>query len=104
MIFKNLEPLKLGGSNEKNLCYNKKMVRFGSPYTLGKKMTTQSEKQRNQVKSRFYYLFWGIATVSVVAGQLYVGSGYRMFGRSLNRILDTIQLEVGQTYNNERFY
>jgi hypothetical protein len=90
--------------NEKNLCYNKKMVRFGSPYTLGKKMTTQSEKQRNQVKSRFYYLFWGIATVSVVAGQLYVGSGYRMFGRSLNRILDTIQLEVGQSYNNERFY
>ena len=62
------------------------------------------EKVRAQVKSRFYYLFWGIATVSVVAGQLYVGSGYRMFGRSLNRILDTIQLEVGQSYNNERFY
>ena len=62
------------------------------------------EKVRNQVKSRFYYLFWGIATFSVVAGQLYVGSGYRMFGRSLNRILDTIEVEVGQTYNNERFY
>ena len=62
------------------------------------------EKVRNQVKSRFYYLFWGIATFSVVAGQVYVGSGYRMFARSLNRILDTIQLEVGQTYNNERFY
>ena len=62
------------------------------------------EKVRNQVKSRFYYLFWGIATFSVVAGQMYVGSGYRMFARSLNRILDTIQLEVGQTYNNERFY
>ncbi len=79
------------------------MVRFGSPYTLGKKMITK-EKVRAQVKSRFYYLFWGIATVSVVAGQLYVGSGYRMFGRSLNRILDTIEVEVGQTYNNERFY
>ena len=62
------------------------------------------EKVRNQVKSRFYYIFWGVATFSVVAGQLYVGSGYRMFGRSLNRILDTIQLEVGTTYNNERFY
>ena len=62
------------------------------------------EKVRNQVKSRFYYLFWGIATFSVVAGQVYVGSGYRMFARSLKRILDTIQLEVGQTYNNERFY
>ena len=62
------------------------------------------EKFRNKVKSRFYYLFWGIATFSVVAGQVYVGSGYRMFARSLNRILDTVQLEVGQTYNNERFY
>jgi len=67
-------------------------------------MTTQTEKRRHQVKSRFYYIFWGIATFSVVAGQLYVGSGYRMFGSSLNRILDTIQVEVGQTYNNERFY
>ena len=62
------------------------------------------EKVRNQVKSRFYYIFWGIATFSVVAGQLYVGSGYRMFARSLNRILDTVQVEVGQSYNNERFY
>ena len=62
------------------------------------------EKVRNQVKSRFYYIFWGIATFSVVAGQVYVGSGYRMFARSLNRILDTIQVEVGTTYNNERFY
>ena len=62
------------------------------------------EKQRNQVKSKFYYIFWGTATASVVLGHLYVGSGYRMFARSLNRILDTIQVEVGQTYNNERFY
>jgi len=62
------------------------------------------EKQRNQVKSRFYYLFWGIATFSVVAGQLYVGSGYRMFASSLNRIFDTIEVEVGNSYNKERFY
>ena len=62
------------------------------------------EKQRNQVKSRFYYLFWGIATVSVVLGQLYVGSGYRMFARSLNRIFDTVEVEVGRDYNGERYY
>ena len=31
----------------------------------------------HQAKSYWYYLFWGIATVSVVAGQVYVGSGYR---------------------------
>ena len=62
------------------------------------------EKVRNQVKSRFYYLFWGIATFSVVAGQLYVGSGYRMFARSLNRIFDTIEVQVGEDYYRERYY
>ena len=56
------------------------------------------EKQRNQVKSKFYYIFWGIATFSVVAGQVYVGSGYRAFANSLNRIFDTIEFEVGRSY------
>ena len=60
------------------------------------------EKVRNQVKSRFYYLFWGIATFSVVAGQVYVGSGYRVFANSLNRIFDTIEMQVYDDY--ERFY
>tara|TARA_E500000305_G_scaffold23253_1_gene17535 strand:+ start:2540 stop:2776 length:237 start_codon:yes stop_codon:yes gene_type:complete len=59
-------------------------------------------KVRAQVKSRFYYLFWGIATASVVLGQLYVGSGYRGFARSLNRIFDTVEVEVGREYN--RYY
>mgnify|MGYP001223615326 FL=1 len=62
------------------------------------------EKQRNQVKSKFYYIFWGVATASVVLGQLYVGSGYRIFAGSLNRIFDTIEIEVGRDYNGERFY
>ena len=62
------------------------------------------EKQRNQVKSRFYYIFWGVATVSVVLGQLYVGSGYRIFANSLLRIFDAIEVEVGREFNNERFY
>ena len=62
------------------------------------------DKVRNQVKSRFYYLFWGIATVSVVLGQLYVGSGYRIFAQSLLRIFDAVEVEVGSEYKNERFY
>ena len=60
------------------------------------------EKQRNQVKSKFYYIFWGVATVSVVLGQVYVGSGYRVFANSLLRIFDAIEVEVGKDY--ERFY
>ena len=57
-------------------------------------------KQRNQVKSRFYYIFWGAATVSVVLGQVYVGAGYRSFANSLNRLFNTIEVEVQQP----RFY
>jgi hypothetical protein len=71
---------------------------------IGGLVMISKEKVRNQVKSRFYYLFWGIATFSVVAGQLYVGSGYRMFARSLNRIFDTVEVEVGRDYNGERYY
>ena len=62
------------------------------------------EKQKAQVKSKFYYIFWGIATASVVLGQLYVGSGYRIFARSLGRIFDAIDVEIGRDYNKERFY
>jgi len=69
-----------------------------------KKTMITKEKQRNQVKSKFYYIFWGVATVSVVLGQLYVGSGYRIFANSLLRIFDAIEVEVGRDYNNERFY
>ena len=65
---------------------------------------TLRQKQRNQVKSKFYYIFWGVATASVVLGQLYVGSGYRMFAGALNRIFDSIEVEVGRDYNGERFY
>ena len=65
---------------------------------------SEREKLRNQVKSRFYYIFWGVATVSVVLGQLYVGSGYRIFANSLLRIFDAIEVEVGREYNDEYFY
>ncbi len=57
-------------------------------------MTKLSKKQRHQVKSRWYYIFWGAATLSVFAGQMYVGSGYRQMSRSFNRILDTVRLEL----------
>jgi len=68
-----------------------------------KKVITK-EKQRNQVKSKFYYIFWGTATASVVLGQLYVGSGYRMFAGALNRIFDTIEIEYDRDYNGKRYY
>ena len=63
-------------------------------------MTKDKKKLRAQVKSRFYYLFWGAATVSVFAGQIYVGSGYRQMSESFNRIIDAVVVEV----ERPRFY
>ena len=57
-------------------------------------MSLKSEKKRNQVKSKFYYIFWAIATVSVFTGQLYVGSGYREMSRSFNRVIDVLIIEM----------
>ena len=51
---------------------------------------TKREKQRNQVKSRVYYIFWGAATLSVFAGQYYVGSGYRKMSEAVERITNGI--------------
>ena len=43
-----------------------------------------------QVKSRFYYVFWGTATVAVVLGQLYVGTGYRVLHGSIQDLLNKV--------------
>ena len=68
-------------------------------------MIITKEKQKAQVKSKFYYIFWGLATASVFAGQMYVGSGYRQMSKSFNRIMDTIVLELeGSIQNQRRFY
>ena len=59
-------------------------------------MNKKKEKLRAQVKSRFYYVFWGAATVSVVAGQLFVGSGFRRMADSIDRVLDApIRMDIG---------
>ena len=62
------------------------------------------EKQRNQVKSKFYYVFWGVATTSVVLGQLYVGAGYRAYAGALMRIFDSVEVEFNRGYSPKRFY
>ena len=70
-------------------------------------MNKLSKKQRHQVKSRWYYIFWGAATLSVFAGQIYVGSGYRQMSESFNRIMDTIVLELQNDFedsNRPKFY
>ena len=66
------------------------------------------DRVRAQVKSRFYYAFWGAATVAVVSGQIYVGTSYRAMARSMNRWFDeTIQImqePVKQRKNSGGYY
>ena len=57
-------------------------------------MTLKSEKIRAQVKSRFYYLFWGAATASVFAGQIFVGCGFRRMAETNQQISADINLLV----------
>ena len=55
-------------------------------------MTTMTKstfaKTKAQIKSYQYYLFWGACTFAVMAGQIYVGTGYRNMSESLDGLVD----------------
>ena len=53
-------------------------------------MTTMTKfsKLKHQVKSNAYYIFWGACTFAVMAGQIYVGTGYRSMSKSLDTLVD----------------
>jgi len=49
-------------------------------------MTTPTNPPR-QIKQRYYYIFWSIATLAVVLGQVYVATGYRSLAEALKLTL-----------------
>jgi len=51
-------------------------------------------KNRQQVKSRMYYYFWGAMTLFVLLGQLYVGTGYRIMAGSVLKLTESILVVV----------
>ena len=61
--------------------------------TLTQEEKKMKKKLRAQVKSRFYYIFWGTATISVVLGQLYVGTGYRAMADAIANLAETVIIE-----------
>ena len=40
-----------------------------------------------QLKQRYYYIFWSIATLAVVIGQIYVASSYNSLASALREVL-----------------
>jgi len=65
-------------------------------------MKPVKEKIRAQVKSKWYYIFWGTATVSVVLGQLYVGTGYRLLYSGMQELLDKVDGVLLHSTPNKR--
>ena len=61
---------------------------------------------RTQIKENAYYYFWGAVTLVVVAGQVYVGNGYRRLSETGDAISADINLliEVISMPTQEEFY
>ena len=51
-------------------------------------------KLKHQIKSNKYYLFWGACTLAVMAGQIYVGTGYRQMSQSVNDLAGVITIKI----------
>ena len=56
-------------------------------------MTKSFTKLKHQVKSSRYYIFWGAATVAVMAGQIYVSNGYRQMSEKVGDLTEVISIK-----------
>ena len=56
-------------------------------------MTKSYTKLKHQVKSSRYYIFWGLATIAVMAGQIYVGNGYRKMSEKVEDLTEMMAIK-----------
>ena len=57
-------------------------------------MTKSYTKLKHQVKSSRYYIFWGLATIAVMAGQIYVGNGYRQMSEKVGDLIEMVEIKM----------
>ena len=50
-------------------------------------------KIKHHIKSGKYYLFWGACTIAVMAGQIYVGAGYRSMSQQVKIVTEMVGLK-----------
>ena len=55
---------------------------------------TKFSELKHQVKSNQYYIFWATATIAVVIGQIYVGTGYRQMSLEIKNLNQTITEQI----------
>ena len=65
-------------------------------------MTKSFTKLKHQVKSSRYYIFWGAATVAVMAGQIYVGNGYRQMSEKVGDLTEMLQFKFEMEHLEKR--
>ena len=63
---------------------------------------TKFTKLKHQVKSNKYYLFWGACTIAVMAGQIYVGNGYRRMSNKVSDLTEIITIKMEWEILEER--
>ena len=51
-------------------------------------------KTKAQIKSYQYYLVWGACTVAVMAGQIFVGAGYKSKSNSVKDLTEIIEIKI----------
>ena len=51
-------------------------------------------KLKHQIKSNKYYLFWGACTLAVMAGQIYVGTGYRKMSQDVKDLTAVLTIKI----------
>ena len=57
-------------------------------------MSKPLSKVKHQIKSGKYYVFWGACTLAVMAGQIYVGEGYRGMSESVQDLTEIIEIQI----------
>ena len=59
---------------------------------------TKFSELKNQVKSTPYYIFCATATIAVVLGQIYVGTGYRQMSLEIKNLNQTITEQIKEKF------
>ena len=59
---------------------------------------TKFSELKHQVKSNQYYIFWATATIAVVIGQIYVGTGYRQMSKEIKNLNQTITTQIEELF------
>ena len=57
-------------------------------------MAKSFTKIKHQIKSNMYYIFWGACTIAVMAGQIYVGNGYRQMSEKVEDLTEMIEIKM----------